>query len=729
MHQSVLIEDLAVVLCIAAIVTVLFQKIKQPTVLGYLIAGMIVGPYTPPFSWIDDETEIRILAELGVIFLMFSLGLEFTFNKVKRLGLPAIIIGVFEVVVMMLIGFLAGEWLGWSPFESLLLGAALSISSTTIIIKALEEFKLKRLFFAELIVGVLLIEDLLAILLLVFVSSAGGDSSVLSTHILMTSIKLLLVITSWFLAGYFILPYMMRKIQKDINHETLTIISVGLCLFLSSVAVYFHYSAALGAFIMGAILAETPIAHKIETLTLPIRDIFAAVFFVSVGMLIDPRAILEYWPPILMLSLITIFGKILASGIGALLAGQGISDSVRIGFSMAQIGEFSFIIIGLGSVLGTTEGSLYPIVVAISAITTFTTPYLIRWGMKISHHVEGSLPKAFQNVLIAYRKAVNRRFETRNNGVKTRHAIRFIINAIIIAILASVSANIIIPKLLPIVNNEWLYQFLFWSIVVLISSPFIWAMLFSQHPAHTNSAKASKGIAWFITLAELGGLGLLYLTFPVLLIPLALLLVVFCMLFFHSLKKGYAFLESHLIYNLTRSYEIDPQVLQELAPWDTELERVRVTVQFPLIGQRLEECNLRPSFGINVVAIKRALRTLWLPNAEERILPEDELVILGDKDQIDNFRKFALTDEEESSAATEEPEVHIQTLRLEHHHPLVGRTISDPMIKDYIRGLIVGLDRQGEHILNPPSYTLLQKGDILLFIMKFEEHRRDNPIA
>ena len=367
----------------AAIVIVLFQKIRQPIVLGYLIAGLIVGPYTPPFSLVDDETEIRILAELGVIFLMFSLGLEFTFSKLKRLGLPAVIIAAVEVFFMLFIGFFMGKWLGWSPYECLLLGAALSISSTTIIIKTMEEFHLKRYAFAQLMVGVLLIEDLLAILLLVYVSTTGANENIFSWEIVATTTKLLLVISSWFLIGYFALPFIMRKIQHYINTESLTIISIGLCLFLSAVASYFNYSTALGAFIMGSIFAETPLSHKIENLTAPIRDVFAAVFFVSVGMLIDPNLIITYWPYVLILSAVTIVGKILTSGIGALVAGESLADALRLGSSMAQIGEFSFIIIGIGSSVKTTDNSIYPIVVAISVVTTFATPYLVQLGIKI----------------------------------------------------------------------------------------------------------------------------------------------------------------------------------------------------------------------------------------------------------------------------------------------------------------------------------------------------------
>lgn len=720
MHQTVLIEDLAVVLCIAGIVTILFQKIKQPIVLGYLLAGIIIGPYTPPFSLIDDAAEIRLLAELGVIFLMFSLGLEFTFSKLTRLGLPALIIGTFEVVFMVLLGFYVGQFLGWSPYERLLLGAALAISSTTIIVKALEEFNLKRLSFADLMIGVLLIEDLLAILLLVYISTAGSEGNILSHEILYSSLKLLSVVTSWFLIGYFALPYVMRKIQKYINLETLTIISIGLCLFLSSVAIYFDYSAALGAFIMGAILAETPLAQKIAVVTLPIRDVFAAVFFVSVGMLIDPIAILNYWHYILLLSIVTVFGKILASGGGALLAGQTIADSIRIGFSMAQIGEFSFIIIGIGSTIKTTDDTLYPIIVAIAAITTFVTPYLMKLGLKISDQAEEKIPIQWLDQLKKYHHWLSPPSIIGHKEKKMNHKRipRFILNGIIIAIIATVSAHVVIPQIFPAVNKEWPFQLMFWLIIAFLSSPFIWAMLFA-HRTKGKTRKIERAFIGLLTVVELCGLAFLYLTFPILMIPLALFLIVYFMLFFHNIKTWYAWLENQLIYNLTRKYEIDKEILQKLAPWEHELVSIKVSNHFPFIGQSLEECRLRPSFGINIVAIKRALKTLWLPSAQERILPDDELVILGEKTEIDNFREFAQHIENDSTSS-EQPELNIQAVLIDNDHILNHHHISDRIVKEHLHGLIVGLEREGQHILNPPPSTRLKSGDILLFISKKE---------
>jgi monovalent cation:H+ antiporter-2, CPA2 family len=638
MHETALIEDLAIILCVAGIVTVLFQQIKQPLILGYLIAGLIIGPYTPPFSLIDDQEDIRILAELGVIFLMFSLGLEFSLAKLTKVGFSAFIIGVFEVVLMILVGYSVGHYLlGWPFYESLLLGAALSISSTTIIIKALEDLNLKKHFFAELMVGVLLIEDFLAILLMVFVSTTISSKENIPSHeVFLETIKLLLVVTSWFLGGYFAIPYLMRKIQNFMNYETLTTISTGLCLFLSAIALYFNYSAALGAFIMGAILAEAPQAQRIEALTLPIRDIFAAVFFVSVGMLIDPKMIITHLPQVLLLTIVTIVGKILISGIGSLISGQNLTTSVRIGFSMGQIGEFSFIIIGLGTIQKTTE-SLYPIIVAIATITTFATPYFIKLSGKISEQVEQKLPASLRHGLNAYIAAV-RRFQEKAKQQILNHkgAIRFCINSMVVAILCTLALNFFIPVFLPANNQLSFIKFLIWAVTLLIASPFIWAMLFGSRPTHL----ISRILVWSLTVAELFFFLWTYFESFVPIIILAILMIIYFKLNYKMTKNLYYSFENQLISNLSQQNETEEQSVQRLSLYDQNLVRLKVLSSSPFIGQSLEESRLKTSFGIHIIAIKRDRKTIWLPRVKERILSNDEFIALGNEKDINQLMEL-----------------------------------------------------------------------------------------
>ncbi|MDR3476751.1 MAG: cation:proton antiporter [Gammaproteobacteria bacterium] len=377
-HIPPLILDLSVILGAASVVAILFQYIKQPVVLGYLVAGLLIGPHTPPYAFVSDIPTLTQIAELGVIFLMFSIGLEFSFQKICKVGLPACLIAIIEVSLMIVIGYALGRFIGWKTISSLFLGVALAISSTTIIVKTLSEMQLKDDNFTNLVFGILIIEDLLAILLLAALSTIATTQTFSPANLLIDSGELLFIISSWFVLGYFIVPRFFRLIRDRITQETLTLLSVSCCLFLVCVSSYLHYSLALGAFIMGSILAGAPQVHLIENLLKPLRDIFAAVFFVSVGMLVDPRIIVQHYELILLISVVAIVGKIITSSLGGLLTRQGIDASVRLGFTMAQIGEFSFIIIGVGVVLGAVNQELSPIIVSISAITTFLTPYLIR---------------------------------------------------------------------------------------------------------------------------------------------------------------------------------------------------------------------------------------------------------------------------------------------------------------------------------------------------------------
>jgi CPA2 family monovalent cation:H+ antiporter-2 len=387
-----IIKDLALILAMASIAIVVCQSLKQPVVLGYLIVGIIVGPHTPPYSFVTDIKNVRVLAELGVIFLMFSLGLDFSFQKICRVGLSAMVTGFLEVAIMILLGYGLGRLIGWSTISSLFLGAALSISSTTIIIKTLTEMHLKRRNFAEIVIGVLIIEDLLAILLLASLPAIATTDNYSFMSTVYDSIELLLIVSSWFVIGYFVVPYLFRKAMEHATQETLTILSIACCLIFVCLAAYCHYSTALGAFIMGSILAETPQVHRIEKLLQPLRDIFAAVFFVSVGMLIDPSVIYHHYSLILLISLITILGKIFSTCLGGMATGQSLSDSLRVGFSMTQIGEFSFIIISMGVALHATNTEVYPIIVAVSAITTFITPYFISLSGPVALYMEKIFP-------------------------------------------------------------------------------------------------------------------------------------------------------------------------------------------------------------------------------------------------------------------------------------------------------------------------------------------------
>lgn len=615
MHPAVLIEDWAIALCTAAIVTILFQKIKQPPVLGYLLAGMIIGPYTPPFAFVDDEKDIRLLAEFGVIFLMFSLGLEFSLNKLVRVGFSAIVTATFEVITMMALGYYAGHLLGWSYQESLLLGAALAISSTTIIIKALENLHLKKEKFAQLMVGVLIVEDLLAILILVFFSNFAQPDAVQINDVFWAGGKLLLVISSWILIGYLAVPYLMRRLKNYINHETLTIISVGLCLFLSAIALHFQYSVALGAFIMGSILAETPQVHRIEALTLPIRDVFAAVFFVSVGMLIDPVMLYQHFWAIIFLAIITVLGKIVMTATGSLLSGQSIGDSTKVGFGMAQIGEFSFIIIGLGSAGHFINESLYPIVVAISAITTFTTPYLIRFSIPIALYLEQHLP---QTALHNYQKKLQDWGEESSLSLPWNVITRFVVCSLVVAILMAFSPSYLFPP------SPYYADYVLWILTVLTTLPFIWGMI-----CHT-------GFSWF--RAVLAGALVTLFTYWAFnswqLVAITLVLIGSIMTSCSwILKSAYLWFEKSLLFNLSKSSEDKGNVF-ELGYGQEDIElfilkTIKIGEGSQLINRTIGTSDIISRSEGMVVGLERDGHQLLNPDRRTLLKEGDVLLVFG----------------------------------------------------------------------------------------------------
>ncbi|MDF2691074.1 MAG: ybaL 1 [Gammaproteobacteria bacterium] len=720
MHElAPLIKDLAIILIVAGLVTLIFQRIRQPVVLGYLVAGLIIGPHSPPHAFVYDVPNIQVLADLGVIFLMFSLGLDFSFHKLTKVGFSVGMIGSIEVILMLLIGFITGQALGWSFYDSLFLGAALSISSTTIIIKALDELKLRTRRFADLIFGVLIVEDLLAILLLVALSLAVTTKQLFSYEILWAGAKLLIVVGSWFLIGYFCIPFLMKRMSRYISDETLVIVSVGLCLVLVMIASVFHYSLALGAFIMGSILAETPQAHRIETLVRPIRDVFAAVFFVSVGMLMDPMVIIEHWPLVLLLTAVTILGKIITSSVGALFTGQGINTSLRIGFGMAQVGEFSFIIIGLGVTMHAINAEIYPLIVAVSAITTFSTPYLIQVSGRASALLEKRLPESVKYFFESYSSWVYRTLAGAESRVIYRKAVsRFLINALIIAILFTIFEQLGLPILESYFSQKWMAKGLGWLIVLLCASPSIWAMLFVFRFISSKRSIFNPPmlLAWVLTFYEISFLSLAYFdSWPTTLALLIIAIVGFIVLY-RYLERSYHWFENRLVKNLgqAESESLGYQ-LKQLAPWQTHLVEVNISPDSVMAGKSLRELQLRQRYNINVVAIQRGNSTVLVPVAKEVLYPHDKLAIIGSDEGIDQFKEIA---EQTSSniSGVDLGSLKLKAISLNNEHPLIGLSIRDSNVRGQLGGLVVGLERQGKRMLNPDSSTVLEQDDILLIV-------------
>jgi CPA2 family monovalent cation:H+ antiporter-2 len=537
-----------------------------------------------------------------------------------------------------MIGFFAGTLLGWSFFDSLFLGAALSISSTTIIIKAIEELKLKGQHFAEMIFGILILEDLLAILLLVGLSTFVAYEEILSGAIVWAFIKLILVIGSWFLAGYFLIPPIFNRIKNYINDETLVLITVALCLFLVIVAYHFNYSGALGAFIMGSILSETALVHRITHLIKPIRDVFAAVFFVSIGMLFDPHIIALYWPTILIICTVTIIGKICVTGVSSFLSGQRFTDAVQIGFGMAQIGEFSFIIIGVGLILGVISPELFPIIISISAITTFSTPYLIRFSHKFSNKIYQWLPNVMQKALEKYSENLQSLLGNAKQESLYRNAgMRLIVNAVIVAVIFTLTENFILPEMVTYVEATWLEKGMAWLIALVFASPFIWGMLGAFRGKQLNPS--ALYFSWAITALELAVLSVAYFERWLLSLGFFIGAVILFKLFYKQLDKSYHWFENHLTQNLQDKTIHE----QESATAYGEVVEVEVTLDSALLGTKMSPQELASHYDVNVIGVVHNEKITWINLQEKNILPRDRLILMGTKEKINEFiAKFNL---------------------------------------------------------------------------------------
>lgn len=723
MHLAPLIFDLAIILVVAGAMSLIFQKLKQPVVVGYILAGVIVGPHTPPFELVKDIPSIQTWAEIGVIFLMFTLGLEFSFRKLLSVGVTAGVAAGMEVLFFLFVGYGIGRWLNWSPMDSLFLGAMLSISSTTIIIKALDELKLKTRRFASLIFGILIVEDLFAILLLVGLTTIASSGNFSPWGLATAGLNLMIVVGSWFITGYFIVPRLMTYIGKKGNKEMLTLVSIGLCLSLVVLASHFGYSPALGAFIMGSILAETKIIHQIEELMSPFKDFFGAIFFVSIGMLIDPKIMWEYKGTIVLLCVVTIIGKIFITSLGALASGQNFKNSLQVGFGLAQIGEFSFIIAGLGVTLNATSNKLYPIGVAVSLVTTFTTPYLIKYSGPVAEKIEGKLPWWMKDLLNRYVAwCEHQKGGSYKYNEIFRLFFRWIANGIVVTYLFKISFDFL-PELVS-ENSEALRPWkdhITWLVALLISSPFIWGMVFTSKKNYLqirqdkSIGKAMIVLAFPIMTAILiGSLSAKYFEVKYILPIVGLFLVLIYFALFKKLEDYYKWFESTFLSTFDQE-EVKEKVhaLSNLAPWDSHLVNIEVHPNAMVVNMSLLKANLRQRFGINIVAIQRGMHTIVAPKPEVVILPVDTLVILGTDEQIDKARHLLEIPENIANAVPENSKYRLRHLTVTSTSQIAGKTIRQSGIREVYNAMVVGVERNHNRIINPDTDKEIVADDII----------------
>jgi len=727
-HLPVLIADLGLILAAAGVTTLLFKKIKQPLVLGYILAGVLVGPYIDFMPTVTDHKSITIWAEIGVIFLLFSLGLEFSFKKLVKVGGSASITAIVEVVFMLLIGFGVGKMLGWSTMDSIFLGGILSVSSTTIIIRAFEELGVKHKKFAGLVFGVLIVEDLVAILLLVLLSTLAVSQQFAGTEMLISILKLAFFLVLWFLGGIFLIPTFLKATKKLMNDETMLIVSLALCLVMVLLAVKVGFSPALGAFIMGSILAETTQAEKIEHLTKSVKDLFAAIFFVSVGMLIDPSILLEYALPIVAVTLATVLGKLISSTLGALLSGQPLKTSVQAGMSLAQIGEFSFIIATLGLTLKVTSDFLYPIAVAASAITTFTTPYLIKISEPFYNFLNRILPQKWLDAISRYSSSTQG-ITTFSDWKTLLRAYTFntIIHGVILVGIVLLSSRYLQPFVSEhlLDGNNGIVVSLIIALIFMV--PFLWALAIRriERKAYSHlwlNKKYTRGPLVAIELLRIA-LAIFFVGFLIVqfyntwvAVSIALgLIIVGMVVFSRKLQSFYERMEHRFLNNLNAREQANKQ--PEILPWDSHLLELIVAPESTLVGQTLVDLAVREKYGINIALIERGKIMIPTPARTERLYPNDKVLVIGTDDQLAAVKPlFEGMIVEESETSFPKQDMSLQKIIINSKSPVFGQTIRDSGIREKTQGLVVGIERNGQRILNPDSTLIFENDDIVWIV-------------
>ncbi|HEX5027046.1 MAG TPA: cation:proton antiporter [Agriterribacter sp.] len=732
-HLPKLIADLALILVAGAITTLLFRRLKQPLVLGYIIAGFLVGPHVSIVPTVIDEENVKTLAEIGVIFLLFSLGLEFSFKKLLRVGGAASITAIVEIVITLFLGYMVGRWMGWSFMDSVFLGGLLASSSTTIIIRAFDELGVKRKQFAGVVFGVLIVEDIVVILLMVLLSTMAVSHQFDGTEVIGSSLKLLFFLAIWFLAGIFLLPTFLRKAKKLLDEETLLILSLGLCLGMVVLATQIGFSAELGAFVMGSILAETTSAEKIEHLLKPVKNLFGSIFFVSVGMLIDPAAMVEYRWPILWVTMLTIIGKMLSTTLGALISGQSLKQSIQVGMSMAQIGEFAFIVAALGVTLGVTSDFLFPVAVGASAITTFTTPYFIRISESFYQFISGLLPSRLLNALNRYSAGAQKiQAESEWKIVLKSYGIIVLTNAIIVFALILLSFNFLLPFLSEKITTPQLSKTLVLVLTFAVCIPFLWAMIARKpnNSAYTTlwlDKKYNHGPLVVLEVVRVL-LAIVFLGFMVerlysgtiaflVVIPVT---VIVLFVFSKRIQHFYNRIHRRFIDNLNeRDREasgVNGNPNSSLSPWDAHLADFEVMQNAAFIGIPLHTLAWREQYGINIAFIKRGEKMIYAPGAWEKLYPYDNLGIIGTDQQLQQFKPVMDISEEADTGASGKDDIALQKIVVDEHTLLKGQTIRQSGIREKTSGLVVGIERNDERILNPDSHTVLQWGDIIWIV-------------
>ena len=731
-----LINDLALILVSAGIVTIIFKKLKQPLVLGYIVAGFLVSPHMPYTASVADTENIHLWADIGVMFLLFSLGLDFSFKKILKMGASPIISTITIIFCMSSLGVLVGHLFEWSKMDCIFLGGMLAMSSTTIIYKAFADLGLREQQFASLVMSVLILEDILAIVMMVMLSAIASGSNPDGGAMLDSIVKICFFLVLWLVVGIFAIPGFLRKVRGLVNDEVLLIVSLGLCCAMAVFSTKVGFSSAFGAFIMGSILAETVEAEHIEHLVEPVKNLFGAIFFVSVGMLVDPQILVDYALPILALVLTILLGQSIFGSLAFMMGGESLRSAMRCGFSMAQIGEFSFIIASLGLSLGVISDFLYPVVVAVSVITTFLTPYMIRLATPAYNALEKRLPNKL--ITLLNHLSMNHASSSGTNLWKpllTQMLVNTLIYSILTVAVIILMFTFFHPFMLGLFPGwalHWYANAITGVLTILIIAPFLRAMVMKKNRSPEFRALWDESnvnrLPLLFTILVRVVIAVAFIFYichslsrfsSAILITVGLVAVALIVLS-RSVKRRSIKLERLFILNL-RSREIAAQVHGRARPLyegklldrDVHIAEVSVPMNSMWMGSTLKELDLGRKYGVHVSSIHRATFRLNIPDGDYVIFPGDKLQVIGSDEQLAKFARAAETEVMGEDFDLESREMKLRQLIIGEGSQFIGKNLIESGIRSLYSCMVIGLE-EGKENLSPVSPKRpFQEGDIL----------------
>lgn len=732
-----LVADLALILISAGIITVIFRWLKQPLILGYLVAGFLVGPHFGLFPDVTSVHTVEQWAEIGIIFLLFSLGLEFSFKKLLKVGSSALITSMTVFIGMLVVGMTVGKAMGWTTMESIFLGGMISMSSTTIIIKSFEDLGLKKKPFANIVFGTLIIEDLLAILLMVLLSTLAVSKQFSGEEMVGSILRLIFFMVLWFTVGIFLIPIAMRKAKSFLNDETLLVLAIGLCFGMVIFANALGFSSALGAFVMGSILAETLQGEKIEKMIENIKNLFGAIFFVSVGMMVDPQIIVQYWKPVLLFTLIVTFGKPILATLGVLISGRPLKTSISAGMSLAQIGEFAFILASLGASLGVMREFIYPVMVAVSVITTFITPYFMKLSEPFSEWLEDHIPPKVMTFLNQY-SASSQRVSNKSEWNKL---LRVVIVRIVVYTILAIAINIgvyklVYPLLLDNVTHlsELTVKWISTILTILCMFPFLYGLAINRGKVSATFEKlwydkrSNRGILVaiilfrvFLSIALCVSVFFNYFPFSYWVLFAGVIAFVLFIIISRSDIVRFEKMENLFLSNLNekdnlerKKRPITTSLKDKMPDYNINIDKIVVSPNAPFIGQSLMEIPFHQEFGVNIVKIIRGNKIITLPSSQERIYPSDILYAIGTEEQMTRF-----VDSMDYYTGEELPEdeldVVVTSILLSEKSQLANRKIAQSEVRNY-GCMIIGVERGENSVMNPPADLTMLPDDIIWLV-------------